>query len=121
MWDLATLNTINAEMTRKARAKRTQLIALKSEKDVDDLLDGKNGPLPNVGDYVPTGWEEAMTPLFVDSSGFGSPGERALTITQLRARLKELVAENPAYKYGVVSQGQFQLHLGVFTRTKKDK
>lgn len=116
MYGLETIKAMNAEAGTKARAKKTSLKTFDSTQDIDDMFDGKSSKFPLLGDHKPSGWVEAMSPLFCDSSGFGSPGEPALTQDQLKVRLKELFWVNPEYGYGVVSVGQFQVHLGVFLR-----
>ncbi len=116
MMGLEQIKAMNAEAGAKARVRRTKLHTFKSIEDIDALFRGETGKIPNVGDHKPKGWKEAMTPLFCDSSGCGSDHEPALTQNQLKKRLKELFEKNPEYGYGVVSQGQFQLHLGVFER-----
>jgi hypothetical protein len=50
----------------------------------------------------------------VDISGFGSPGEPALTLGQLRQRLTELVREHGAIRAALEEQGQFQGYLAVW-------
>lgn len=55
------------------------------------------------------GWN-LVDELFVDSSGFGQPGEAALTIEQFYGRIKA------GYGYGVVDAGQFQVYVGVFEK-----
>ena len=66
--------------------------------------------VPFVGDKPIKGWRETDN-MFVDSSGFGKPGEPALTIEQFYKQIKAGLA------YGVTEAGQFQVHVGVFEKT----
>lgn len=81
----------------------------------DDL--GPPFPFPDLGDYVPEGWE--MTEHFMaDTSGFGSPGEPADTPEQLRARIERVLAANPNDTIGwaIIEVGQFQVVIGQFRK-----
>ena len=73
--------------------------------DTPEVLQG----MPFLGDYVPYGWEMEEE-FFVDSSGFGQPGERALTYDQFAEKCKH------GYGYGITQAGQFQVYIGEFRR-----
>lgn len=79
-------------------------------------------PFPDLGDYRPKGWSllDDPAPLFCDSTGCGSPNEPALTIDQLKQRLRELHEEDPGYGYAIIGVGQFQLYVGVFKKKKEE-
>ena len=82
-----------------------------------DKIEPRHFPFPNLGDYVPDGWE--MTDHFMaDSSGFGSPGEPADTPEQLVARIERVLAENPNDTIGwaIIEVGQFQVVIGQFRK-----
>lgn len=64
---------------------------------------------PNIGSAKLKGWKEVET-YFVDSSGFGSESEPALTPSQFVAKVKE------GYGYAIVSEGQFQVYVGEFKK-----
>ena len=67
--------------------------------------------LPFLGDYVPKGWTLTdRDQLFVDTSGFGSAGEPALTQKQMIASFKT------GYGYALVEAGQFQGYVAEFER-----
>lgn len=53
--------------------------------------------------------------IFVDSSGFGAPGEGALTFSEFI----DLVRANPQYSYAIVEAGQFQVVVGVFDKANR--
>lgn len=56
--------------------------------------------------------------LFCDSSGFGAEDELALTYSQLKAKLSEILAENPVIYTKITNAGQFQIYLGIFLKVK---
>lgn len=75
-------------------------------------------PFPFVGDYVADGWEPLLdddgdpVAWFVDTSGFGAHDEPALTVEQLKDKLRENAGKG--YGYAITEVGQFQAYLGVF-------
>lgn len=105
MFDLATIRRMNREAGKKANHDR--LGPMVAQKDQDELV----MMMPNLGDYTPKGWK-CIERFFVDSSGFGQPGEPALTAGEFLAKVKK------GHGYGLVSCGQFQVHVGEFVRTK---
>lgn len=82
----------------------------------DDL--GPPFPFPNLGDYVPEGWE-LVSHFMADTSGFGSPDEPADTPEQLRERIERELRENPdaAIGWAIIEVGQFQVVIGQFRKT----
>ena len=62
---------------------------------------------PNIGSYRPKGWR-LVRELFVDKSGFGQPGEPALTAEQFLDEVKE------GFGYAIIEEGQFQIYIGEF-------
>jgi len=100
------LNSIKA-MSRKA----AQRAAKDEKKPLVAFIDGDEAVLkcPNLGNFVSKGWT-LKEKLFVDNSGFGSPGEAALTVSQFLAKVKEGLG------YAIVEEGQFQVYVGVFER-----
>ncbi len=117
MMDLQTINSMNAEATRRAKTKKFLPLVLGEQEDVDHL--GEPGyVIPNLGDHCPAGCKMLETWL-CDYSGFGSDNELALTLRQLKDRMKSCIRDGKTYGYGIVECGQFQLHLGVFERKCK--
>ncbi len=73
--------------------------------------------IPNVSedeDYKPKGYE-FVEDLFVDNSGFGTPGEAALTRTEFIARIKKGLG------YAITGVGQFQVYVSVYKKQKAAK
>ena len=67
--------------------------------------------LPLVGDEFP-GHVEIDT-LLVDTSGWGSENEPALTQRQFRSKVDKLLEDGPIYM-GVVKYGQFQAYVRIW-------
>lgn len=76
--------------------------------------------IPFIGDYVPAGWEllESHT---VDSSGFGREDEPALTIDRFVGDCRDRFKSGRQYGYAVITAGQFQVFVGVYTKTAMNK
>ena len=68
-------------------------------------------PFPMIGDYDPPGWELIET-HFVDSSGFGDPGEAALTTSQFKSKI------TVGHGYAITQIGQFQVYVGEFKKIR---
>ena len=136
MMSLNTIREMNLERAAEAREEMQEPVEL-TEHDLMALRDtgGLNGKqFPHLGNYEPIGFERvnilehpdfADKPtngfggtgddlddshgcFFVDSSGFGSPGEPALTLEQFSR------SAVPGYFYALTSAGQFQVSIGVF-------
>lgn len=80
--------------------------------------------IPFLGDYVPKGYRRIDAPnqprpmgcaegyLFVHGSGWGAPGEPALTQDEFKAYCEA----NPNLLFGICEAGQFQVVVGVYER-----
>jgi hypothetical protein len=110
MMAIETIRRMSREAAVKA-ARAHKVPFTVTQDDIVELLAGRTGTIqfPFLGDYVPKGWELTDT-LFVDSSGFGRPGEPALTQFQFYTRLK------PGYGYAITEAGQFQVYIGEFRK-----
>lgn len=69
--------------------------------------------IPNLGSYTPKGYR-LVRDYMVDSSGFGSPGEPALTISRFCDLVKE--PQQKKVLYGIIEAGQFQIVMGEFEK-----
>jgi len=118
MWSLEMLDYLNREAARKARnAKREPFVP--SLKDIENF---PPFPFPNLGPYVPAEWARVEDATwFVDSSGWGRSDEPALTDEQLKAELRQYVAENPDHGFAIVECGQFQCYVGAFRPAAEGK
>ena len=81
------------------------MVAGLGDEDVVEALRG----MPDLGDHRPKGWILTRV-FFVDSSGYGEKGEAAMTIEDFA---EQAVAGRG---YGLIEQGQFQVHIGEFAR-----
>lgn len=75
--------------------------------------------IPNLGDYTGNhatwhGWKKTDLEWFVDSSGFGTEGEAAMTPQQLVKELRDHFSKNPTAGYGITECGQFQIYIAAF-------
>ncbi len=121
---MMSLDTIRSMSRERAEAAATKgLIPFMVE--TEDLEDWRatmemgrlpSLPFPNIGDLDPAGWETVLdgdgdaVSLFVDKTGMGSLGESALTLQQF------IDALEPGYGYAIVSEGQFQIYIGKFSK-----
>lgn len=78
--------------------------------------------IPFLGDYVPEGWERVpeIEPLFVDSSGFGSAGEPALTLAEFSRKLAAFKKSGDNYGFAIIEAGQFQVYIAVYRPDSRD-
>lgn len=60
---------------------------------------------------------ELVEEVTVDNSGFGAPDEYADTSEQFTARLRRLIAEHGPLTAKITGVGQFQVYVGLFTKT----
>lgn len=113
MFSLEQIKAMNADAGILARGKRLKPFELKEESQLDDM---PPFPFPNFGDKADDMDEqyERVDSLFVDSSGFGSPSEPALTLDQFTEKLREIVREHGIVFLAIESTGQFQIYVGVW-------
>ena len=116
MMDGATIRAMSREAAEVASANDLVPFVVEQE-DIDDwkaqLANGTTPkiPFPNLGDYEPDGWaHDGEVEMFVDHSGWGQPGERALTCAQMVDRLR------PGVAYAITETGQFQLYVASYRR-----
>ena len=133
MMDIDTIVALNKEAGNKAKKYGIKPTTFKQKKlDRFDLME-----IEYLGNYVPKGWKRLDVNkyvmkwelpyshkildkggVFVDSSGFGQPGEPALTIQQLISLMAKLLSNKPTLGFGIVSTGQFQITIGVFENVR---
>ena len=133
MMDIDTIVALNKEAGNKAKKDGIKPTTFEHKTlDRFDLM-----KIVNLGNYVPKGWKRldvnkyvmkwelpyshkilGKGGLFVDSSGFGQPNEPALTIDQLISLMAKLLSNKPSLGFGIVSEGQFQITIGVFENVR---
>jgi len=120
MMDPRTIRDLSDQAARKARREGREPYGFFDASDVDRSA----RRIPFLGSYVPRGYRLVET-LFVDSSGFGAPGEPAMTFPAFLDRVRRDVREGNAYSYAIVESGQFQVYVGVYktvpVRTRKPR
>ena len=115
MMSLEAIQALSAETGLQARKQRRVPYVFRDAGAVEQLGTRVGPSIPNLGDYCPKGWELIET-LFVDSSGWGAVGEPAMTQGQFKQWVADRFDEGHDYGYAVVESGQFQVHVGVFTK-----
>ena len=111
----ATIRELSAQAAR--RAAREHRIPLIVEQEDMATLETHIRHIPNFGDYRPKGWA-LVDSVFVDSSGWGTDTEPALSFTQFVDWVK---AQGPGFGYALVEEGQFQVYVGKFSPVRKPR
>lgn len=111
MMSLETIRSMSDEAARRAKRAKKQPW---HPETIEDITVDNLRKLPHLGSFTPPKWEDTEDNWFVDSSGFGSEGEPALTINQLVSRLKEHFATHPCAGYAIGDVGQFQLYVHAY-------
>jgi len=138
MMSAATIAALTDEQSRKAKRGRIQPSSW--AQPVGAFAAVKASPW--LGDYLQSGWrrvtvgevedaglsshevnhrdEQDPLELFVDKSGWGSPGEPALTVEELETVVDRLyewsLDAGVELGSGIVEEGQFQCYLGIYAR-----
>lgn len=123
MMSLETIRAMSDERAEIAARERMVPYLIYSRDELDTFPGGdnyvdRNFPFPNIGSHEPDGYDK-ITELFVDSSGFGEPGEPALTASQFINELKDLYDEHGAIACAITMVGQFQVYITVYKRSYK--
>jgi len=121
MMSLQQIQSMSDEQAERAAQDNLVPYVLFNADDVHSMPGGsrhttRSYPFPNLGSYVPDGWEE-VDRLFVDKMGSPNGGGGGdLGTVGLHAALLELVHQPGSMGIAIVEEGQFQLYLGVFKR-----
>lgn len=103
MMSVETIKDIAEKFTREAKRNKKQPRTWEGKQD--------GFRIPALGDYVPVGWERTeRKPLFVDMSGWGEPGELAMTQDAM------FKAFTVGLAYALIEQGQFQGYVAEYRR-----
>ncbi len=95
------------EESRRAARRSAQEGLLPVIVEQTDLANIPPFPFPNIGNRRPRGYK-FITQHFVDHSGFGAPGEPALTPQEFKDQLVV------GHAYAISEVGQFQLYVSEF-------
>lgn len=109
MYSLDVIKKMNEEAAKKAERNAIEPTLIVREEEVDEM---PPFPFPMIGDKKVE--LARIETLFCDSSGFGMEGERALSISQLKKKLKEMIRDHGPIRVAVVEAGQFQVYLDVW-------
>lgn len=119
MMSLATINYVNEMAARRSRERGEVPVGLAlAELEAAGSLEGlrEHGVrIPHLGSRNPRGFRLFQT-FFVGLSGFGSPGEPALTMDQTFAAMIKATEEHGGPLYWALGEvGQFQGDLRAYT------
>lgn len=103
MYSLEYINAINNNSTKEAKAESKEPLKATSDKDENIFK------CPALGEYIPKGFK-VVNRYWVDSSGFGSESEPALTATQFISKVRK------GFYYAITGQGQFQIYISEYSR-----
>ena len=103
MMSLQQIHAMSDTMTRRASRAGTVPLVLNAGDNVMGI--------PAIGYRVPRGWR-LVKRLFVDSSGFGSDHEAAMSGRQFT----EYVEAHPGFGWAIIEAGQFQVYVGQYER-----
>ncbi len=109
MYSLDVIKQLNKEAAEKAILEEIEPTLIAREDEVDEM---PPFPFPMIGDKKVE--LSRIETLFCDSSGFGQDGEPALSINQLKRKLKEMIRNHGPIRVAVIESGQFQIYLDVW-------
>ena len=125
MMSPAMIRQMSDEAARKAAWEKRKPYVFWDEAEVDNPPDRA---IPFIGHYCPKGWaplydaEGDAVEVMIDTSGFGSPSEPALTMNETKAWIKRHMKAGGASTsigFALTCVGQFQAHLAAFVRDGK--
>ena len=117
MYSLETLKTLNRrEVSKHYRNK--PLVPVRSGDDCKHAPDYSGGDVETIAKHFGVVVEQEF---FVDSSGFGAPGEPALTFPRFCEKVNALISGGPdrAYYAALTGIGQFQVYVTIFSKEVK--
>ena len=117
MMSAGAIRQFQLDAAKRAAQQGLKPFVIYDDKEIDSF---PPFPFPFIGEHKSKGWSKlrGQEDLFVDTSGFGSDGEAALSIGQLKAELRRLIAAHAGQTLGfaLVAVGQFQGYLRVYVR-----
>jgi hypothetical protein len=106
MMSLQSIRQLSDEQAKKAARKHKLPYVMADMMEVDNF---PPFPFPNIGSYVPKGWEKTEAEFFVDD-------EPALSLNQFKAALRGYVSENPGHGFAITEEGEFQCYVTAFRK-----
>ncbi|CAK0779636.1 hypothetical protein CCP2SC5_920023 [Azospirillaceae bacterium] len=112
MYSLETLKSLNDEEVKKYFEEKP-LKRVLIPKDVFSSPDYTGADIDGIAEHFTV---KKLEEYFVDSSGFGSPGEPAYTIADFTAIISGLLRSNHKRQYyaAITGSGQFQVYVTLF-------
>lgn len=116
MWDIEVIRSMNRDAAKKSRRQKAVPYHLTSPSEVVDMA---SFPFPYLGDACDD-FDHTLRrlepDLFVDSSGFGQPGEPALCLAEFKQELLRLLQVHGELHLAVSEAGQFQVYVALWVR-----
>jgi hypothetical protein len=107
---------VNAEIAAEAAQKsRVPYVPF----DADEPQHWPPFPFPNLGSYIPPGWELTEHNWFIDKTGRGREYEPALTWPRFKALLLDHIAKHPDHGYAIIEEGPFQAVIGAMRQVRE--
>lgn len=110
MMSLEVIIAVNEEIAASAEARRLRPFVPRDSADADHW---PPMPFPNLGYYVPPGWEKTAE-WFVSKSGQSAEWEPALSADRFTSALRSYIATNPGHGFAIVEEGEFQAAVAAF-------
>jgi hypothetical protein len=110
VWDLETIKAMNQKASFEAKRLRKRPLL------VEEATLMKN--IPHLGTLCSgvNKKHKRIATLFIDLSGFGSPGEGAMTQDQFVGKIGQLIKEHGPVLIGLEEVGQFQGYVAVWIK-----
>ena len=109
MIDLDQIRKMKSKAAKAARADKTKPFVVYNNRDIE-RLSSQEIRLPFLGDYCPEGFY-VMNEIFVDSSGFGSDSEPAMTLPKFFGMLDKL---GKPFGLAISEAGEFQVMIKIY-------
>jgi hypothetical protein len=116
MMDLRTIKALEDEQAERAASERSEPYVPWDCAEIQEYALARPFPFPNIGSYRPDGWK-LVDEWLCDKTGWGQESEPALTVDGLKRKLVLDCEAHETHGFAIISEGQFQIVLGVFERT----
>ncbi len=128
MMSLSAIQEMSREAAARAFEDGNKPMAITENEWRTDVQDASEGHVPSTLRTIPNlgdpdivieqypGEFELVETLFVDKSGFGQPGELALTVGEFAQKGLELTEEHGKLYWMIGAEGQFQIYAFALKR-----
>ena len=111
MMSLEVIVAVNKQIAREAAWERLVPYVPYTADEVESPF-----TFPNLGYFVPVGWQKTDANWFVDKTGCGLDSEPALTWKQFRQRLTGYILRHPSHGFAITEEGEFQVVVSAFKK-----